>query len=67
MGSRHIELIAGDMNRSRAHRINGLPSQPSGFACCPLLDSGVQPKRASESRKPGIPYAGRCCSAKSTR
>ena len=46
-------LTADDMNRSQAHRINGLPSQPSGFARCPLLDTGAQPKRAGESRKPG--------------
>jgi hypothetical protein len=48
-------LTADDMNRSQAHRINGLPSQPSGFARCPLLDTGAQPKRAGESRKPGKP------------
>jgi hypothetical protein len=43
----------GQYPNSNGTWITGLPSQPSRFARCPLLDSGRQPKRTGESRKPG--------------
>jgi hypothetical protein len=53
VGSRHTYLTAGDLNRSRAYRINGLPSPPVRWRRGRRLAGWCLTQGGSGDNKPG--------------